>query len=351
MNIYDNNKQLLSTLGVEGNYSTDFEVRKAILTALGGDATECNTIYEVDTQILKIYEEGGGGGTGQKTVFKVKDGASLRTNETEIPFDIDSSEVTDFSNMFNRCSNLTSIPYLDTSKGTSFSNMFYNCNNLTTVQQIDSSECTNFSYMFAYCTNLAEVPLLDTSKGTNFNCMLGYCSKLTSIPQLDTSNGTNFSTMFNGCDNITTIPQLNTSKGTNFSYMFYNCPNLIEVPHLDTSSGTNFSTMFANCPNLITILGIDISKGTSFSSMFMNCSKLENIIFNGYIDRTIDFSPCISLSYDSVKNILTACSNTTNTNSKTLKLNITLTDQNGELQSLIETCNTKKWTINGLTLN
>ena len=57
------------------------------------------------------------------------------------------------------------------------------------------------------------------------------------------------------------------------------------------------------------------------------------------------------LDYDSVKSILTAASNTTNTNSKTLSFNSTQTDQNGELAALVSTCTSKGWTINGLTLN
>ena len=67
MTIYENNKQLLTTIcGNSDSYSTDFEVRKAILDALGGDSSICSNIYEVDKQILKIFQEGGCAGT--KTV-------------------------------------------------------------------------------------------------------------------------------------------------------------------------------------------------------------------------------------------------------------------------------------------
>ena len=56
--------------------------------------------------------------------------------------------------------------------------------------------------------------------------------------------------------------------------------------------------------------------------------------------------------YDSVKSILTAASNTTNTNSKTLSFRpIMVTDQNGELAALVSTCTSKGWTIDNLTLN
>ena len=133
--------------------------------------------------------------------------------------------------------------------------------------------------------------------------------------------------MFSYCKKITTIPQLDTSKGTNFSYMFNNCTNLTTIPPLDTSMGTNFS------------------------SMFYYCKKLTNITFTGIINYDIDFNSCTLLTYESVKSILTACSNTTITDSKTLTLKVTHTDVDGELAALIATCNSKGWIISGLTLN
>jgi surface protein len=262
MNIYDNNKQLLSTLGVEGNFSTDFEVRKAILTALGGDATECNTIYEVDTQILKIYEEGGGGS---------------------------GSDVLDLSGK------------------------------------------TDFSRMFANCKNLVEAPKMITPDGTSFN------------------------SMFSGCTALTTVSQLDTSNGTDLSRMFYNCSSLITAPQLDTSNGTTFNLMFAGCTNLVTVPLLDISIATNVGSIFggyyTSCPNLTNVTVTGSINVSIDFSNNTLLSYESVKSILTACSNTTNTNAKTLIFKRTLTDQNGELATLVSTCTSKGWTITGLTLN
>jgi type IV secretory pathway component VirB8 len=85
--------------------------------------------------------------------------------------------------------------------------------------------------------------------------------------------------------------------------------------------------------------------------MFNNCGSLENITFTGSINKNIDFNYSTKLTYESVKSILTACSNTTNTNSKTVTFKRTLTDQNGELLALVESCTSKGWTISGLTLN
>lgn len=275
---------------LDGACSNDFEVRELEVTE--------NGVYDV-----LGYDRIVVGVKGPKPVFKIKNDNVFRTDETEIPFDIDSTDVTSFKNMFGYCDNLTTIPQIDTSNGTSFIEMFISCDNLTTI------------------------PLLDTSNGTNFNYMFQDCASLTTIPQLDTSNGTSFANMFNDCD------------------------SLITIPLLDTSNGTSFGAMFAYCDNLTTIPQLDISNGTSLSWMFNYCYKLENITFIGSINASIEFQHCRKLTYESVKSILTACSNTTNTNSKTLKFSRTLTDQNGELANLITTCTSKGWTISGLTIN
>jgi hypothetical protein len=180
--------------------------------------------------------------------------------------------------------------------------------------------------------------------------MFRNCTSLKKIPQLDTSNGTTFSQMFSNCASLKTIPQLDTSKGTQFDKMFNWCLAITEIPQLDTSNGTNFREMFYRTLKLKTISQLDLSKGSDFRTMFY-ASSVENINLIGSINYNISFSECTSLTYESIKSILTACSNTTNTNSKTVTFKRTLTDQNGELANLISTCNSKGWTVGGLTIN
>lgn len=144
---------------------------------------------------------------------------------------------------------------------------------------------------------------------------------------------------------------IDSSAVDDFEYLFSKCAFLNKIPSLNTSNGTNFTGTFNNCQYLTTIEGqLDLSKGEIFNYMFTNCGNLENVLFTGSINYDISFGDCDSLSYESVKSILTACSNTTNTDSKTLTFNLTLTDQNGELANLISTCNSKGWTVSGLTL-
>ena len=173
-----------------------------------------------------------------------------------------------------------------------------------------TSNGTNFSYMFNACSNLTTIPELDTSKGTNFNSMFYGCTALTTIPDLDTSKGTAVSYMFNNCSNLTTIPDLDTSHSTGFSYMFNNCSNLTTIPLSNTSNGTNFSYMFQSCTALTTIGGdIVLTNAATVTSMFKNCTALVDITFNGTISITgLDLHWSTALSKDSFISAINALS-------------------------------------------
>lgn len=217
---------------------------------------------------------------------------------------------------------------------------------------LDLSRKTDFGSMFSKCQNLIEAPKMITSDGTNFSFMFNGCSSLINIPQLNTSNGTNFMSIFKDCSNLTTIPQLDTSKGTNFNYMFSSCKKITTIPPIDTSKGTSFMRMFYECNNLTTIPPIDISNGIDVSYMFYKCTLLTDVTFVGSINKSIDFLYSSHLNKKSVESILSACANTTNSNSKTLKFlsGTTITDTEGTITDLIAICNSKGWTISGLTL-
>jgi len=173
--------------------------------------------------------------------------------------------VTTFTNMFQSCSSLQSIPLLDTSAGTNFSYMFSACYSLQSTPLLDTSAGTTFSGMFSACYSLQSIPLLDTSAGTTFSGMFSVCYSLQSIPLIDTSAGINFSYMFQSCYSLQSIPLIDTSAGTDFSYMFQSCSSLQSIPLLDTSAGTNFTNMFQSCYSLQSIPSLDTSAGTNFS--------------------------------------------------------------------------------------
>ena len=188
-----------------------------------------------------------------------------------------------------------------TIEGTDATYMFARCL-LNELPQIDTSNVTNMSYMFNGCTNLTTIPQLDTSNVTNMSYMFNGCTNLTTIPQLDTSSVTNMSNMFSNCTNLTTIPQLDTSSVTNMNSMFSNCVRLATIPQLDTSSVTNMAYMFSDCARLATIPQLDGGKLTSVAYTFNNCKSLEN--FNGIINLGQAYLTTQNANYSNYKLVL-----------------------------------------------
>ena len=201
------------------------------------------------------------------------------------------------------------------------------------------------------------------------------------LPMFDTTGVTNMANYFSNFKYIKGIPILNTSSVTNMWNTFFNCSSLITIPLLDTSNVTNMNNMFNQCKSLTTVPALDMSKVTRMNSMFLECTSLKTVngidfsllttapsnfffnsgytvtrfIVNGKIDFTWDSSGSgldrlTQIDFDSVKSILQAMSRTTNTDAKTMRLNRLIADQNGELAALIADCQTKGWTITGLTI-
>ena len=202
----------------------------------------------------------------------------------------DTSQVTNMSEMFAGCENLTSLDvshfdtsqvtnmsgmfydyrvtsldlsHFDTSQVTDMSEMFYGCSNLTSLDlsHFDTLQVTNMSEMFEYCENLTSLDLshFDTSQVTNMSAMFGVCRDLTSLDlsHFDTSQVTNMSGMFAFCEKLTSLDlsHFDTSQVTNMSEMFEYCFNLtsLDVSHFDTSQVTDMSEMFADCMNLTSL--------------------------------------------------------------------------------------------------
>ena len=190
-----------------------------------------------------------------------------------------------------------------TIEGTDATYMFYRCL-LNELPQIDTSSVTNMSNMFSGCINLATIPQLDTSSVTNMSNMFYGCGSLTTIPQLDTSSVTNMSDMFCNCTSLATIPQIDTSSVINMNNMFSNCIHLTTIPQLNTSNVTNMSYMFSDCARLATIPQLDGGKLTSVAYTFNNCKSLEN--FNGIINLGQAYLTTQSANYSNYRLILSS---------------------------------------------
>ena len=226
------------------------------------DAQNLKNIYNLDTSNTTNFEE----------IFS----GCIRLKQIS---EIDTSKGTNFRYMFYKCYNITSLPQLDISNGTKFMYMFSECSALESIPELNAPNGTDFRYMFIGCTSLKSASLSDTSKGTDFNSMFQGCTSLESASLLNTSSGTNFDSMFFRCNSLNSIILPNTSSGTNFDSMFYDCSSLTLIPQLDTSNGTNMDNMFCGCPELIKISSLSLkSLNTTIShSYFTDYDIMSNL--------------------------------------------------------------------------
>ena len=152
------------------------------------------------------------------------------------------------------------------------------------LANLDTSNITNMSYMFNELSKTTSLNLsgFNTSNVTNMLYLFGNSRKLTSlnISGWNTSNVTNMNQMFYSCEGFTSldVSSLDTSKVTNMNYMFSYCTNLIELDlsNFNTSNVTSMYSMFYGCTKLtrLDIRNFDFTKVTSYTTMFGSSSSI-----------------------------------------------------------------------------
>ena len=98
---------------------------------------------------------------------------------TEVPFAIDSSRVTDMTNMFQGCSKLEKAPVLDTRNVRNMSSMFQGCAALREAPTLDTRSLEFAAEMFSGCSSLVKVPDMNTAKTVGLAAMFQDCAALT----------------------------------------------------------------------------------------------------------------------------------------------------------------------------
>jgi len=180
---------------------------------------------------------------------------------------ISSNNIASFSNVFNGCRKLQSLPIwqVRTSGAVNMSGMFSSCSSLQTVPALVTSAVTNMFQMFLSCNSLQTVPLFNTAAVTSMNQMFSGCSSLQTIPLFNTAAVTAMNSMFSGCSRLQTVPALVTSavtSATNFNSMFSNCNSLTRIEAKDFRwtfsvancklSDVRLKEIFTNLPRVTT---------------------------------------------------------------------------------------------------
>ena len=281
------------------NYNNNFNTSKVtnmcymFLPATPGDWSSVVTLtsnvnnvkpsllFEENVGNIEMMAAGGGSFVNFDSVIETLDLSSFNT-----------SKVTNMSNMFSRCSSLTSLDLssFNTSNVTNMSHMFPDCSSLISLdlRSFNTSKVTDMFCMFTGCSSLINLDLssFNTSKVTNMYEMFEYCSSLTSLDlsSFNTSNVTRMGYMFIGCSSLTSLDlkNFNTSNVTNMDSMFSSCSSLtsLDLNGFNTSKVTNMSHMFSNCSSLtsLDLRSFNTSKVTDMSFMFNDCKKLQTQI-------------------------------------------------------------------------
>lgn len=212
---------------------------------------------------------------------------------------LDTSQVTDMSQMFQDCPNLTEIDVsnFDTSNVVDMSTMFANSGiNKIDISHFNLNSVTSMSNMFEYCDNL-----------TKFDLSNHIAPKL-----VDMVN------MFQECQNLISVDLSNFVTGSNarLERVFSCCYNLESVnldgfelnrPGLDANEDapeqSSIEGMFDECNKLIKadFSKAKISNLASASMLFSECYALRDVDLSG-IDLTGEYTD-ISNMFDSVRNL------------------------------------------------
>ena len=154
-----------------------------------------------------------------------------------------------------------------------------NLNSITGLENLDTSNVTTFSSMFERCTSLTNVPQLNTSKAKYgyMSSMFKGCTSLKTIPLLDFSNCDSLYHLFDGCTALESVPAINVSKCAYLVDCFKGCTSLksILMTGMKASFDISASTQFEES-DLVTILN-NLATVTSTKTLTMGSTNLAKL--------------------------------------------------------------------------
>ena len=197
--------------------------------------------------------------------------------------------------------NISGLNYLNTSQVTNMSQMFDRCSSLTSLDLsgFNTANVTNMSWMFYDCKALTSlnVSSFNTAKVTDMRDMFGNCNSLRSLDlsNFNTANVTDMCQMFAVCLGLTNldVSNFNTAKVTDMLEMFVadSCLTSLDLSSFNTANVTEMRYMFQNCSNLRTIyVGDSWSTAAVIASddMFIDCPSLVGGMGTTYDANHVD---------------------------------------------------------------
>ena len=227
---------------------------------------------------------------------------------------LNTSEVTTMSGMFEDCSRLTSLDLssFNAENVQNMSAMFSGCQNLTSLNlsNFNAENVQNMGSMFYGCSSLTSLNLsnFNAEKVKDMSLMFYECKNLTSLDlsNFNTENVQNMWSMFSGCNNLTSLnlSNFNTEDVQNMSFMFDGCKSLtsLDLSNFKTENVKDMSKMFYECQNLtyLNLSSFNTEDVQNMSAMFYGCQNLTSLNLSNFKTENVQnmsdmFYECNSL--------------------------------------------------------
>ncbi|BDR57012.1 BspA family leucine-rich repeat surface protein [Xylocopilactobacillus apis] len=202
------------------------------------------------------------------------------------------------------------------SGGRSLNNIFGSCTVMTSIEGLTNLNTTNvedYTNMFNYCKSLTSLNFsnFNTVKSIVMFRFMRHCENITSLtygPNFITNNVQNFGGFYEGMHKMTTfdLSHINTSSAKAMTGMFGDCPNLktLDLSRFDTSKVSDMRYMF-EFDYKLEELDLSSFSGASLTSMyymFKDDTALKRLKFSTTLntpqltDLQHTFENCSSLS-------------------------------------------------------
>ena len=318
---------------------------------------------------INAIQTGGGTGGGMKAYFEAG-GKCPYSNATSFDGIInysDTENVTDFTQMFFKCSKLTKIPNIDMHNCTISEYCFSGCSSVNTPVDINAGNSSSMKHMFSMCINLPSAKITNTNQTDRVPCnnMLASCHALKTVT-LNSPRASDFEDIFHGSYSIVSanLGELHKQTGqtisgnydgydirynyafsglpdleeatldigsvygfnvVNLSYAFYHpessedrtTPLVIHFLNGDADVNRNFKYCFAENYDIKSLPAVNCAKATGLDTAFSLCEGLLEIKFYN-ISTNINLSSCNKMSREALVEVLNNLATVTSTKTCTL---------------------------------
>lgn len=277
---------------MNNKYDSDYEIRLATLEAMGGDVSKrYDSVYEIDLEILRLTEEGGGGGSKGPSIptYKSVDGLPYLTFTA-----MEDSTIRLLSG-FNYPASSDDYDF-EYSKDNGLTWNKYNCQYSNRLFYWDLIELKQFESVMFRGDNTRDISVYSDTTTVRWSrfVMTGKIAASGSIESLMSRDcvdknpyGSTYYGLFMNCNSLITPPELprKTVRASAYHLMFQKCTNLKYAPELPaTTLGSRcYAYMFDGCTSLTETPVIHAEPGDRcYMYMFNGCTNLRKITYLAY---------------------------------------------------------------------